>query len=1171
MKQAISALAGSRLVALAGVAVLVTAVIVLGTALAWHPGLTYGLAAGILVLAVVGWLVAQLRAAKAAAGIEAALRAQGQEQLSGARPDQQAGIEELRKQFDESLSLLRQSRLGRGALHKLPWFVIIGPPGSGKSTLLRESSLSFPYMTKGRSAIRGLGGTKNCDWWFADRGILLDTAGRYTTEYEDRDEWLSFLGMLKKGRSERPINGAIVVLSIADVVGGNETEVRQHADNVRDRIDELTRTLDVVFPVYLVFTKCDRLGGFVPFFETMNQDQRRQVWGFTLAYRDGRATDLEQAFDTEFALLEEALGRRRLEQVGSDLTRRKKHQVYTFPLQFAATRARLRMFVGLLQQANPYQEVSPIRGCYFTSGTQEGTVINQLTAQIFEIADMEIDVPEDERRCYFVDDVFNRVIFPDSELAEPTAKAMQRRRINRWLQAAGLAAAAVAIGWFALARYLDHRSHFQAVGELAQRARAVTDGTPMVEKLAVLDDLRAMAGRAGEHGADEFVRLLQAEYAARLGADLVYPVGRSMEAEIAGAAQRPFGEALPAFAELATAKSEQLRFQQALQDWQEQGLAQVNRVGEVLAAFRRGQREAGDAILPFWNGLVDAAAAGVDQRQRAESLRRARVHFDAWLEMVATPDHPNRVLLLYPDRGGQDPTASIRTEVAKQQRALEDAWRQFVGRAQQQLHERLQVEQQKKPAEFLGALDGAVGPDRSPGDLGLNYLTGKAIAGRFLPASALPTEGGRPPVGIAEVRQRIQDARPTPLVPPDLQEDLTDLHGQWEALVQRQRRDLLGLFRTEVQQAWTAFLDDMQWSRAGDDYIDKGGQIVQELERVRNLGRQAWRGLQGEPAATEDPAQDFQGLQTGIAQLRQAWGMVGEEDAAKAAGVFDDLRKLVPTAETAWSRTPGESRAWQDLEQRLRQQVGRELGRRAAAVVQRATTSAFVALKDDLARFPFAPASAVPVEAARFRHVVKSLQAQLAQAQDLANRSTYQGQQILRLGDAAVRLRDRLASLDQAFLAQDQFEYQIEVRLERGRDARQARLAWGDGNVFDLLDHDASIWRPFRITGAARLEFEVEASSAAGAVRTLRLDDLKGGFGEDAALRQSAFALLRLVQLMPKDPRGDGPDVVQRLRCDFHLEAGTEPRVWVYLKAAPAMFDPESFRLERPPTFYEGY
>jgi type VI secretion system protein ImpL len=42
-------------------------------------------------------------------------------------------------------------------------------------------SVEFPLADKfGKAALRGIGGTRNCDWWFTNEAVLLDTAGRYT-------------------------------------------------------------------------------------------------------------------------------------------------------------------------------------------------------------------------------------------------------------------------------------------------------------------------------------------------------------------------------------------------------------------------------------------------------------------------------------------------------------------------------------------------------------------------------------------------------------------------------------------------------------------------------------------------------------------------------------------------------------------------------------------------------------------------------------------------------------------------------------------------------------------------------------------------------------------------------------------------------------------------------
>src|ERR1019366_6409282 len=129
---------------------------------------------------------------------------------------------QLVARFQEALGALRKSKKGAKSLLELPWYMIIGPPGSGKTTALSNSGLEFPLADRfGKSAVRGVGGTRSCDWWFTTEAILLDTAGRYTTQ--DSDEradsagWTEFLTLLKKHRSRQPTNGVLVALSIADI------------------------------------------------------------------------------------------------------------------------------------------------------------------------------------------------------------------------------------------------------------------------------------------------------------------------------------------------------------------------------------------------------------------------------------------------------------------------------------------------------------------------------------------------------------------------------------------------------------------------------------------------------------------------------------------------------------------------------------------------------------------------------------------------------------------------------------------------------------------------------------------------------------------------------------------------------------------------------------------
>ena len=131
-----------------------------------------------------------------------------------------ADLAAVRQRFEGALTTLRQARFGadKGGglkglaarmsgryLYELPWYVIIGAPGSGKTTALRNSGLKFPLADRlGDQAVRGVGGTRNCDWWFTDQAVLIDTAGRFTTQDSDREtdsaSWGGFLAMLKKAR-----------------------------------------------------------------------------------------------------------------------------------------------------------------------------------------------------------------------------------------------------------------------------------------------------------------------------------------------------------------------------------------------------------------------------------------------------------------------------------------------------------------------------------------------------------------------------------------------------------------------------------------------------------------------------------------------------------------------------------------------------------------------------------------------------------------------------------------------------------------------------------------------------------------------------------------------------------------------------------------------------------
>jgi type VI secretion system IcmF/VasK family protein len=506
----------------------------------------------LITMIVIGLWIAmfianKVMSARNAMRIEKQLQAQSGAQVEGASADKRAEAEALRKKFNESLDALKRTKGGKSALYTLPWYVIIGPPGSGKTTALQESGLNFPAI-QGGAKVRGIGGTRNCDWWFTEDGILLDTAGRYTTVAEDQEEWLSFLEMIRTSRKTKPINGAIVAVSIDDLFRGTQTEIDQMAKDVRNRLDELSARLHAVFPVYLMFTKCDLVRGFVEFFEDFNKEERAQVWGFTMPYSlpEKQYTAL---FDEQLNRMQDNLRARQHELLGTERPAQKKQNIYLFPRQFQLAREKMKDLIGQLFGATAFQEAAILRGVYFTSGTQKGTPIDQLMTRLGEAMGMS-GAPEGadermEKKSFFIHNLFARVMFPDKTLARSTSKLIRRRMA--WKLALQILSVTVfaLITYGAVSAFGASRNTINSVesaGTAVAEAPDAAAGAEFVAKLEALDQLRDSLTRASDRsqagwswGMDQSSRMFDAgaqKYVDAIRPVFITPASKRVEAEL---------------------------------------------------------------------------------------------------------------------------------------------------------------------------------------------------------------------------------------------------------------------------------------------------------------------------------------------------------------------------------------------------------------------------------------------------------------------------------------------------------------------------------------------------------------------------------------------------------------------------------------------------------------
>ena len=422
----------------------------------------------------------------------------------------------LRDKLARALALLRQARGKRGYLYEQPWYVIIGPPGAGKTTALLNSGLRFPLAAEmGEAAVAGFGGTRLCDWWFTDDAVLIDTAGRYTTQDSnavvDRAGWQTFLDLLKRTRPRQPLNGVIVAIAITDIAHASAEERIAHAAAIRRRLKELRERLGIRLPVYALFTKADLIAGFTEFFDDLSREKRAQVWGTTFPLTKTPAGPVGQ-FDAAFQALVARLDGRLLDRMQAERSPDRRTLIAGFPSQVASLAAPLRAFLDAAFSGSQLDPAPMLRGVYLTSGTQEGTPIDRLTgvlAQSFGLDQRRAPTLRPEHgRSYFLGRLLRQVIMGEAMLVSEPPGAMRRRVLMQSLGYGGVAVGVLAClgllwqsqraGAGAIRNMADAVSAYRNAAA-ARTLDPVSDGN-LATVAPLLDQARALQDHAGGGG-----------------------------------------------------------------------------------------------------------------------------------------------------------------------------------------------------------------------------------------------------------------------------------------------------------------------------------------------------------------------------------------------------------------------------------------------------------------------------------------------------------------------------------------------------------------------------------------------------------------------------------------------------------------------------------------------
>lgn len=349
---------------------------------------------------------------------------------------------QLSSSFHRALRTLRRHLRTSDYVYRLPWYLLIGETASGKSAMLDRAGFSLPLGgPDDASPEEGSG----CNWWLFDQGVVLDVAGDFLLGPDGRSSnqrgWRQVLKLLRRHRPERPVDGFVLAIPCADLLGGDRGLVSQKAGLICLKLREAQRQLGMALPVYVMVTGCERVPGFGGLFMEVDDKAHGEIAGWSSPY------SLESPFrpewvDEAFEAVEDSLRKTQLRIYGERLQIDEPDGVFLFPLEVQALREPLRALLAQVFRPSTFSEPLFLRGIYLSGELAAGAAGAGQPA-----------------RALFVRDVFERKVFPERGVARPSTGALTGR--NRLIFAARAALVALTLAaslgvWWAHG-HLAHR------------------------------------------------------------------------------------------------------------------------------------------------------------------------------------------------------------------------------------------------------------------------------------------------------------------------------------------------------------------------------------------------------------------------------------------------------------------------------------------------------------------------------------------------------------------------------------------------------------------------------------------------------------------------------------------------------------------------------------------
>jgi type VI secretion system protein ImpL len=286
-----------------------------------------------------------------------------------------AGGDEIGHLIKEAEAKLSAAKVQRGArVGNLPLLLLMGEPGTTKTSVVLNSGLEPELLAGQVYQNNEITPTRTANIWFKRHTLFLEAGGRLLG---DPANWKQLVKRLQPraslvSRGEQAARAAVVCFDCeAFTRTGAMEAAAASARTLRARLGEISQSLGINVPVYVLFTRIDRLPFFLDYVRNLDHEEATQVFGVTLPMAGGRgegvyAQDQTNRLNEQFERLFRSLADARTEFLSRETEAGKLPGSYEFPREFRKIRPVLVQFLVDLCRPSELTTGPFLRGFYFT-------------------------------------------------------------------------------------------------------------------------------------------------------------------------------------------------------------------------------------------------------------------------------------------------------------------------------------------------------------------------------------------------------------------------------------------------------------------------------------------------------------------------------------------------------------------------------------------------------------------------------------------------------------------------------------------------------------------------------------------------------------------------------------------------------------------------------------